>query len=866
MTVGKRVHDELYIHLSALESLQDDAQKLAIAKAAEIVGRSGELTPNVAKINLRTGSFSLLSYPQFDEEPFPTLMASWRFAAGTSSQPIFRSYIDSLNPPILHRKEKLVLDTDERRHDWMHVTSAAEQLGLFDDPLTIGFRENWTRLIAAKGYQLIGSEFIPLANEVPTEPIAASASSQTVNRHLTALNRNVLSAPVQLLFRHELLSPAADFFDYGCGRGDDLAGLRSLGFEANGWDPHYAPTADLRRADVVNLGFVINVVEDAAERVEALRGAFRLARRVLSIGVMLHTGDISGRPYRDGVLTSRNTFQKYFTQAELKDFIEAVLHREAFMVAPGIAFIFADNEAEQSFVAGRYRRRNVAERLLSAQAAKARMYGRATKRATKDHRAPDVPRTRITKVEQQRAAMQPHLQQLWITSLDLGREPDPSEVSDLNELLGATGTFARALRFMKETFDPDLLHIAASHRTDDLRLYFAIQHFEKRQKYRSLEARIQRDIKSFFGDYASAQAAGVQLLREAADPTLILSACKEAQANGLGWLDGEHSLQLHVSLTHRLPVILRAYVACAMVVCGSMSDVQLVKIHVTSGKLTLLEFDDFETSPIPLLKRRLKINIRKQSYEVYEYGSRDYPKPFLFRKSRFLNEDCAGYAEQLEFDEALEQTGLLNNISASPSTQQVEAALEERRLEIRGMRLARSTSIPDLDQACGQHFTFRDFVECGETQKRLNVTNVPRSPATYNAFYDLATQVLDPIIEYFGSIRLTYGFCSPDLSKHITRRVAPKLDQHSSCELSFKGSLICPRGGAACDFIIDDENMADVVDWIIDNVGFDRIYYYGEDRPIHISWAPEYAADVYSMRLSPSGRLIPRRYGRSQSA
>jgi hypothetical protein len=80
--------------------------------------------------------------------------------------------------------------------------------------------------------------------------------------------------------------------------------------------------------------------------------------------------------------------------------------------------------------------------------------------------------------------------------------------------------------------------------------------------------------------------------------------------------------------------------------------------------------------------------------------------------------------------------------------------------------------------------------------------------------YELAINILDPIIDYFGMIQLTYGFCSHDLGKHIKKRVAPKLDQHAAHELNTKKNLICPRLGAAVDFIVEDENMREVADWV----------------------------------------------------
>lgn len=44
--------------------------------------------------------------------------------------------------------------------------------------------------------------------------------------------------------------------------------------------------------------------------------------------------------YGDGVITSRNTFQKYYEQEELKIYIDQVLSVDAIPVALGIYFVF----------------------------------------------------------------------------------------------------------------------------------------------------------------------------------------------------------------------------------------------------------------------------------------------------------------------------------------------------------------------------------------------------------------------------------------------------------------------------------------------------------------------------------------------
>lgn len=862
--IGKRVVDDLYIHLSALGALEDVQLRTRIEAAVAHLGAGSRPSPNVAKVNLRTGRLSLLSYPDFEEDPFPQLVASWTFAPDASAAPVFRNFRDSLNPPILHRKEQMVEADHPARERWFDLTSTAEALGLFDDTTTIGFRLNWNRLIESKGYALNGHEFVPIGNDVSSDEACEPADSRLpVQRHLTALSRSSLSAPVQFLVRHGLISSERTFFDYGCGRGGDVAGLNADGYDAKGWDPHFAPDAQRVEADVVNLGFVINVIEDPAERIEALVGAFKLARLVLVVGVMLRGNDTPGKPFRDGCLTSRNTFQKYFSQAEFRDYLEQALHRPAFMVSPGIAFVFASTEAEQQFSASRYRSKGLAERLLATRVSRVRTVReprtpRETRptREPKPSRAPREPRR--SAAELRFAAARPILDALWAQALDLGRIADAEELPNLPSVLQAIGSIARAERLIAENYDLSLLQSAAKARSDDLLLFMATQQFSKRPAYRQLEPRLQRDIKAFFGDYKSAQDAGLRLLVEAADPTCILAACKDAASRGLGWLDGQHSLQLHMSMVDRLPAVLRAYVACGLILWDSLTDVQLVKIHIGSGKLTLMEFDGFDESPIPLLRRRIKVHVRRLNYEVFEYGTPEFPKPSLYRKSRYLSEEYPGYAEQFAFDEALDRHGLFAADGHGPLAVELATKLAARRLAIEGFRIVPSQSIPELDALCGANLRYRDFMACGETQQRLGLHNVPLRAETYNALYELATQLLDPLIEYYGSIRLTYGFASPELTKHITRGIAPRLDQHAACEHGSRRSLICDRGGAACDFIIDDEDMKDVADWIVRSLPFDRLYYYGPNRPLHVSYGPDPAGQAYAMSQGRSGRLMPR--------
>jgi len=168
---------------------------------------------------------------------------------------------------------------------------------------------------------------------------------------------------------------------------------------------------------------------------------------------------------------------------------------------------------------------------------------------------------------------------------------------------------------------------------------------------------------------------------------------------------------------------------------------------------------------------------------------------------------------------------------------------------------------PALDTPCGKYFTFRDFIECGETQRNLCTPNQPQQAETFNALRDLATYVIDPIVERFGMVELTFGLCSSALGAKIPGRIAPKLDQHASFELNRRGNRICERDGAAVDFILRNVNMFEVSQWILRNLDFDRLYFYGPSRPIHVSYSSAPCRQVTVMKESEStGRRIPRTY------
>jgi DNA phosphorothioation-associated putative methyltransferase len=163
---GKVVISDLYIHRDAVELLSDE-HRTVITDALSCAPEIAQERANVIKLNQRTGRVSLLAYPDFFDDPFPALAECWIIEQESAAPPSYRSYTESLNPPILHRKELLLPFDNPARIAFAAITKQAEEFGLFDDTTTIGFRLNWQRLIASKGYRLEGNQFVPLGNVDP---------------------------------------------------------------------------------------------------------------------------------------------------------------------------------------------------------------------------------------------------------------------------------------------------------------------------------------------------------------------------------------------------------------------------------------------------------------------------------------------------------------------------------------------------------------------------------------------------------------------------------------------------------------------------------------------------------------------------
>ncbi|HQV23956.1 MAG TPA: DNA phosphorothioation-associated putative methyltransferase, partial [Agitococcus sp.] len=339
----------------------------------------------------------------------------------------------------------------------------------------------------------------------------------------------------------------------------------------------------------------------------------------------------------------------------------------------------------------------------------------------------------------------------------------------------------------------------------DLLVYFALYSFSRKKPYRHLEQGLQRDIKVFFGDYEQAITQGKKLLFALADTAAIEKFCKQASEKGVGFYDNEKALHVISDNVELLPPMLRVYVGCGAMLYGDISRADMIKVHVHSGKLSILRYDDF-AARLPKLMERVKIKLRVQDFDYFEYGE-EYEPTYLYFKSKYLNEEHPDYAEQLAFDEQLESLSLFDFSGYGPKPSVFHQVLANSRWQVLNNQLVRSQKNPNLDNHCGSNFTYRDLIECGETWQKIKINNNPIQADSYTALYELAKNILDPVIDYYGMISLTYGFASSALTKHIKGRIAPKLDQHAAYEKNKKNEYICPRLGAAVDFIVEDGNI-----------------------------------------------------------
>ena len=166
----------------------------------------------------------------------------------------------------------------------------------------------------------------------------------------------------------------------------------------------------------------------------------------------------------------------------------------------------------------------------------------------------------------------------------------------------------------------------------------------------------------------------------------------------------------------------------------------------------------------------------------------------------------------------------------------------------------------DGEVVCQGRVLVTDLCAAGSTaHAHPDIDNTPKSGSSILALDGLIEHVLEPIRAHFGSLTITHGFTSLALINRVPRGVTRGLDQHCSHEINTRGNRICPRDGASADIYVGGIASGELAGYIYNHLPFDRMYLYGRDCPLHVSYSPQTAASqTVLMLVGAGGKRIPR--------
>jgi DNA phosphorothioation-associated putative methyltransferase len=472
-------------------------------------------------------------------------------------------------------------------------------------------------------------------------------------RDRTAIRRTELSRPVRAALKDGIVSATTAVLDYGCGLGDDVRRLQEQGISAFGWDPAHQPNGQRIPADVVNLGYVVNVVEQPDERAASLRDAWGYARSVLVVAARLKAdADERCAAYEDGVITRMQTFQKFYEQHELHDWIASTLGETPVAAAPGVFYVFRDYAARESFIASRYRRRIA------------------------------VPRMRLSdKLFEEHQGI---LSSLMEFVMERGRLPEHEEVAVGADLVGVFGSVKRAFQVVRRVTGSEQWEAITAERRNDLLVYLALGRFPRRPKLTSVPVVLQRDIKALFKTYKQACAEGDELLFAAGDMTQVDAACTNAPFGKLM----PTALYVHAESLNRLPGILRVYEGCARVLSGAVEGTTIVKLRRHEPKISYLAYPSFNDDAHPSLASSVRIDLQSFHLKYRDFKDSTDP-PILHRKEEFVSEDYPNRGMFCALTSAEEAAGLFAHPEQIGSKERWEALLGKQRLRVHDHTLVR---------------------------------------------------------------------------------------------------------------------------------------------------------------------------------
>lgn len=480
------------------------------------------------------------------------------------------------------------------------------------------------------------------------------------NAARTAMSRTDVSRPVQVALADGVLRSGRSFFDFGCGRGGDVARLQDAGFESAGWDPAHAPSAPVQTADVVNLGYVVNVIEDRRERMDTLRRAWGLAKAVLVVAARpdWEAGQVRGQPRGDGIITSKGTFQKFYGQDELRVWIESVVGQDPVAAAPGIFYVFRDQAEAAGVRVRRFRTR-----------------------------APLTPRPRRADAlwEQHRELLEP-LAEFWETR---GRLPDPAELEHSAEIAQTIGSIRSAGGILRRVLGDERFEIARRSAESDLLVFLALEAFRGRPKFSQLPDDTQLDVRAHFGSYKAGCEAADDLLFALADETRLGEALRTVPFGKIL----PDAVYVHSDYLDLLPPLVRVYEGAGRALLGVVEDATIVKLSRVERRISYLSYPSFEKEAHPALATSLRADLRTFHVKYRDFRDSENP-PVLHRKETFVPEEHPTRAKFERLTRQEERAGLFDEPTQIGTRRGWERALRGGGRIVRGHSLRPDPAAP----------------------------------------------------------------------------------------------------------------------------------------------------------------------------
>ena len=159
-SVGKMTPTAIYVHRRAAERLPV-LLKLYEHCGAVAVGRPADW--DLVKLSHEGRSVSWLGYPDFDKDPHPRLAWSYNVDMRTL-EGSYRSYIDSDNRPLLHRKHEFICPDDPDAAKYRRLTEQEVRAGLYTHPHLIGNEHGWAAALDEACLQFRGHRLVRRAH------------------------------------------------------------------------------------------------------------------------------------------------------------------------------------------------------------------------------------------------------------------------------------------------------------------------------------------------------------------------------------------------------------------------------------------------------------------------------------------------------------------------------------------------------------------------------------------------------------------------------------------------------------------------------------------------------------------------------